>query len=78
MPITYSELRVIVAVAHSCFDNDIPGTVVQDNVNPTETVERALLLVSSTVHGESPAGLIRDNTDRPPETPGYHVSISSD
>jgi hypothetical protein len=53
MPLPYSELHVVVAVTH-CFENDILDTVVQDNVNPVEKVEKSAFLLASTIHGDPP------------------------
>ena len=50
LPIAFSDLHVVVAVTH-CFDKDVMSTVVCDNVNPIEKLERSTLLLASTVHG---------------------------
>jgi hypothetical protein len=50
LPLRYSEIHVVVAVTH-CFENDIMGTVIQDNINPIEKVEQTSLLMASTIHG---------------------------
>jgi hypothetical protein len=62
LPIAFAELHVIVAVTH-CFENDVMGTVVQDNVNPIEKVEMSTLMVASTIHGEVARQLIGPPTD---------------
>jgi hypothetical protein len=62
LPISFAELHVIVAVTH-CFENDVMGTVVQDNVNPIEKVEKSTLMVASTIHGEKAQQLIGPATD---------------
>jgi hypothetical protein len=36
-------------------------TVVQDNMNPIEKVERSSLIVSSVVHAQPPLELVRHN-----------------
>lgn len=59
LPIAYSELHVIVAVTH-CFDKDVMSTVVCDNINPIEKLERSTLLLASTVHGVPARELIGD------------------
>lgn len=59
LPISFAELHVVVAVTH-CFENDVMGTVVQDNINPIEKVEKSILMVASTIQGESPQNLIAD------------------
>jgi hypothetical protein len=62
LPIACAELHVFVAVSH-CFDNDVLGTVIQDNVNPIEKVERSALLLASTIYGEPVQSLIRNEKD---------------
>lgn len=57
LPIESSELHVVVGVAH-CFDNDVMGSIIQDNINPIEKVERSALLIASTVYGQPPAMLV--------------------
>ena len=59
LPIAFSDLHVIVAVTH-CFDKDVMSTVVCDNVNPIEKLERSTLLLASTVHGLPARELIGD------------------
>jgi len=52
-----SDLHVIVAATHA-FDKTLVNTVVQENANPIEKVERTALLMASTTHGEDPASLV--------------------
>lgn len=59
LAIDCSELHVVVAVSH-CFDNDIMGSVIEDNINPIEKVERSSLLLAAAVSGLSPTNLIED------------------
>ncbi len=59
LPIPYSDLHVVVAVTH-CFDKDVMSTVVCDNVNPIEKLERSTLLLASAVHGVPARELIGD------------------
>jgi len=68
LPLLYTELHVMVAATHR-FDNSIVDTVVQDNVNPIEKIERSLLIVSSTIHGLPVADLVSAGSI---ETIGYH------
>ena len=61
LPLAHSELHVFVAVSH-CFENDVMGTVIQDNINPIEKVERSSLLLASTIYGKPiPTLLERDH-----------------
>ncbi|MBK9034903.1 MAG: hypothetical protein IPL61_27175 [Myxococcales bacterium] len=54
LPIEDASLHVVIAATH-CFDKTLLETVIQDNVNPIEKVERSLMIVGSTIHG-LPAG----------------------
>ena len=57
-----SELHVVVAVSH-CFDKDLLGTIIQDNINPIAKLERSSLLLASTIYGQPAANLIRSDQD---------------
>eukprot|EP00812_Abedinium_dasypus_P009226 NODE_2931_length_854_cov_252.309136.p1 GENE.NODE_2931_length_854_cov_252.309136~~NODE_2931_length_854_cov_252.309136.p1 ORF type:complete len:206 (+),score=85.90 NODE_2931_length_854_cov_252.309136:3-620(+) len=59
LPIDCACLHVVVAATH-CFDKTITETVIQDNMNPIEKVERSTLIMATTVHQQRAAGLIRD------------------
>ena len=41
-----AELHVVVSVAH-CFEEDVMGAVIKDNVNPIEKVEKSWQMVMS-------------------------------
>ena len=53
LSVDQAELHVVVAATH-CFDKTLLETVIQDNVNPIEKVERTELIVGTTIH-ELPA-----------------------
>jgi len=53
LPIDATELHVVIGVAH-CFDKSIIETVIQDSINPIASVEKSLLLLASTILGDSP------------------------
>jgi len=53
LSVDQAELHVLVAATH-CFDKTLLETVIQDNVNPIEKVERTELIVGTTIH-ELPA-----------------------
>jgi hypothetical protein len=54
----------VLASTH-CFDKTLLDTVVQDNVNPIEKVERSVLIVASTIHAQPVEALIKpDQVDR--------------
>merc|ERR1712159_905759 len=60
VPVEGASLHIVVAATH-CFDKTITETVVQDNVNPIDKVERSTLIMASTVHQQPPSCLVRDN-----------------
>jgi hypothetical protein len=62
LPIAHSELHVFVAVSH-CFENDVMGTIIQENINPIMKVERSSLLVASTIYGKPIPTLIEHDHD---------------
>eukprot|EP01104_Vermistella_antarctica_P010587 TRINITY_DN2837_c0_g1_i1.p1 TRINITY_DN2837_c0_g1~~TRINITY_DN2837_c0_g1_i1.p1 ORF type:complete len:269 (+),score=135.51 TRINITY_DN2837_c0_g1_i1:1-807(+) len=53
-----ASLHVVMAATH-CFDKTLVDTVVQDNVNPIEKVERSSLIIASTIHKKKVEDLIR-------------------
>jgi len=58
LPVEHASLHVVIAATH-CFDKTILETVVQDNVNPIDKVERSTLIMASTVHQEPVSSLIQ-------------------
>lgn len=49
LSIECAEMHVMIAATHR-FARDVVDTVVMDNVNPIEKVERSVLIVATTVH----------------------------
>jgi len=60
LPFLSASLHIILAATHS-FDKSIMDTLVQDNVNPIEKVERSTLIVATTIHGKSVQELVAES-----------------
>jgi hypothetical protein len=58
LDIDCAELHVVMACTHN-FTKSLIDTVVQDNVNPIEKVERSALILATTVHDKQPSELIK-------------------
>lgn len=50
LTISDAELHILVAVTHQ-FDRNVMETVIEENINPIEKLERSLLIVQSAIHG---------------------------
>lgn len=59
LDISDTSLHVIVAATH-CFKKNVVNTVIKDNINPIEKVERSSLIMASTVLGSTPAQMVKD------------------
>ena len=57
LAIKRASLHVVIASTH-CFTRSLMATLVKDNVNPIDKVERSSLIVASTVQGQSPEALL--------------------
>lgn len=57
LSVDHAALHVVIAATH-CFDKTLMNTVVQDNVNPIEKVERSALIIATTIHQTETAELI--------------------
>merc|ERR1712151_1414945 len=60
LPVDHASLHIVVAATH-CFDKTITETVVQDNTNPIDKVERSTLIMATTVHQQPVSALIRES-----------------
>ena len=60
LPIEDASLHVVIGATH-CFDRTLTDTVIQDNVNPIEKVERSLLIVGTTIHRRPAGELLADD-----------------
>ena len=63
LPIACAELHIVIATTH-CFENNVMGTVLQDNINPIEKVEQSTLIIASTIYGINIPELIKDEPER--------------
>jgi hypothetical protein len=54
---TGASLHVVLCATH-CFDKSLMNTLIQDNVNPIEKVERSSLIMASTIHQLPPSEMI--------------------
>lgn len=45
----HASLHVVIAATHR-FDKSLIGTLIENNVNPIEKLERSQLIVASTIH----------------------------
>merc|ERR1719161_818696 len=59
LSVDHAALHIVVAATH-CFDKTVTETVVQDNANPIDKVERSTLIMASTVHQCPAIELIRE------------------
>jgi hypothetical protein len=59
MEIEEASLHVVIAATHN-FDRTLTDTVILDNVNPVEKVERSLLILGTTIHRMPAAELLED------------------
>ena len=60
LTISSAELHVVLAATH-CFDKTLLNTVIQDNVNPIEKVERSSLIIASSVHAKPAVELVKES-----------------
>lgn len=61
LPLSHANLHIVIAATH-CFDKTVLETVVQENVNPIEKVERSTLIMASTVHQQPTVALIKESS----------------
>eukprot|EP01128_Nolandella_sp_AFSM9_P006116 TRINITY_DN3077_c0_g1_i1.p1 TRINITY_DN3077_c0_g1~~TRINITY_DN3077_c0_g1_i1.p1 ORF type:complete len:991 (+),score=265.41 TRINITY_DN3077_c0_g1_i1:35-2974(+) len=57
LAVDQASLHVVIAATH-CFDRSLMNTVIMDNVNPIEKVERSSLIIASTIHQVHPEELL--------------------
>ena len=60
LAIDAAEFHVVLASTH-CFDKTLMDTIIKDNMNPIEKLERSTLIVATTIHQTSAAELLSDD-----------------
>jgi len=50
----------VIVTATQNFDHSLMETVIQDNINPIEKMERSTIIVASAIHGRCPEDILRD------------------
>eukprot|EP00812_Abedinium_dasypus_P008407 NODE_216_length_1798_cov_434.676420.p1 GENE.NODE_216_length_1798_cov_434.676420~~NODE_216_length_1798_cov_434.676420.p1 ORF type:complete len:500 (+),score=142.24 NODE_216_length_1798_cov_434.676420:3-1502(+) len=58
LPLHDASLHIVIAATHS-FEKSVVDTVIEDNVNPIEKVERSALAMAATVHRQPAAALVQ-------------------
>lgn len=61
LTVDHASLHIVMAATH-CFDKTLLDTVVQDNVNPIERVEKSVLIMAATVHGQNVSELVTSDS----------------
>lgn len=54
----HASLHIVLAATH-CFDKTLTNTLVEDNFNPIEKIERSMLIIATTVHNKSASELLK-------------------
>lgn len=62
LPIACADLHVILATTH-CFDKSLISTIIEDNCNPMEKIEKSLLIIGSTIFGTDAKNLLKNDDD---------------
>ncbi|KAJ3314903.1 hypothetical protein HDV04_005324 [Boothiomyces sp. JEL0838] len=60
LPLVDCEMHVVIAMTQ-CFDKSLMETIVQDNCNPIEVIERSVLVMAKEVLGESIPNLVKES-----------------
>jgi hypothetical protein len=59
LPIEGASLHIVVASTH-CFEKNLMDTLIKDNVNPIEKLERSEMIVAEVIHGKKAVEMIND------------------
>jgi hypothetical protein len=62
LEIQTGELHMVVASCHS-FEKSLVNTIIQDNINPIEKIERSNLIAASIIHGTEDQMLLQNERD---------------
>ena len=54
----HASLHIVMGATH-CFTQSLVDTVIQQNLNPIEKVERSLLIMAATLHEQTPTLLVQ-------------------
>jgi hypothetical protein len=60
LPFYQSSFHVILASTH-CFDQTLMDTVIKDNINPIESLERSTLIVTTTIQKKESEVLVNNH-----------------
>ena len=72
---TGASLHVVLCATH-CFDKSLMNTIVQNNVNPIEKIERSSLIMASTIHQLPASAMIK--ADRVEDVKKYSPMLFRD
>lgn len=61
LPVLGADLHVVVASTH-CFEKSVMDTLVKDNMNPIEKLERSLLIVAESIHQVDRTAMMMEQT----------------
>jgi hypothetical protein len=59
LDIPSADLHIILAATH-CFTKTVVDTVIEDNVDPIEKIERSTIIMASTIHNAKPVDMVKD------------------
>jgi len=78
LPVSCAEFHVIISVSH-CFEKNLLATVIEDNINPIEKVEKSVLLLTSAIYDQQNVSelVVKNNVERLSRTFPVLFGISS-
>jgi len=60
LPFDHANLHILMAATH-CFDQTLMDTIIQQNVNPIEKIERSSLIVATSIQRDSVENLVAED-----------------